>query len=125
MEDDPEYVGALPGRRREGGGFTVGRSTGEVALLFYSYADICSILILVLNDIPKGEVAKKKRECEKARQDLEKKSAQFAGEQQLMASAWYDLVLQNQRLSSRSGGSGTSTASFLQSQRTLSLQKSR
>ena len=70
-----------------------------------------------------GEVAKKKRECEKARQDLEKKSAQFAGEQQLMASAWYDLVLQNQRLASKPGNGGSGgNVSFLQRQRMASLQ---
>ena len=98
-----------------------GRSTSGVPIIFNT--DICSILILVLNDISKGEVAKKKRECEKARQDLEKKSAQFAGEQQLMASAWYDLVLQNQRLASRPGNGGSGgNVSFLPRQRMASLQ---
>lgn len=69
-----------------------------------------------------GELSKKKLECERARQELAKKSAQFAGEQQLMASAWYDLVLQNQRLASKPGNGGGGSVSFLQRQRTASLQ---
>ena len=71
------------------------------------------------------ELAQEQQKVKQERQDKEKLSARFNGEQQLMASAWYDLVLQNQRLAARSTDAAAQGLSFLQKQRNLSLHTSR
>eukprot|EP00039_Didymoeca_costata_P007990 m.106917 g.106917 ORF g.106917 m.106917 type:complete len:841 (+) comp13904_c0_seq1:70-2592(+) len=76
-----------------------------------------------------NQLEEKKKDWELERQKNLTLKAQYDREQQLMVSAWYDLVQQNQRLLSRtqatnaSGSSGS--MSFLQKQRQASLSTPR